>query len=53
VSNYFKKLSESANPNVCLRCCLMTSPRGRIKTCQLVWVDSGDKFNIGDVVSTV
>jgi len=25
VSNYFKKLSKSAHPNVCLRCWLMTS----------------------------
>jgi len=31
----FMKLSKSANPNGCR---LMTSPRGRIKTCQLVYV---------------
>jgi len=50
VSNYFKKLSESANPNVCLPCRLMTAPHDRIKACQLVCIDSGVKFNIWDVV---
>ena len=40
VSNYFRKLSESANPNVCLRCRLMTSPRGRIKICHSLFVSA-------------
>jgi len=31
VSNYFKKLSKSANPKVCLRCRVMTSSPGVIK----------------------
>jgi len=35
VSNYFKKLSDGANVNVCLRCWVMTACQGRMKTSSL------------------
>ena len=53
MSSYFKKLSKTANPKVCLRCPVMTSSVGRIKTCQFVCADSAVKFNIWDVVGVV
>jgi len=35
VSNYFTKLSRSSNLKLCLRCCMMTSSQGVIKTSNL------------------
>ena len=43
VSNYFKKLSKSSNPKVCLRCQVMTSAQGGIKTCSLFVLENGVK----------
>ena len=53
VSNYFKKLSESSNPKLCLHCRVMTSAQGGIKTCSLFLLENGVRFNIWDVVSGV
>jgi len=53
VSIYFKKLSKSSNPKLCLRCVVMTSAQGGIKTYSLFVLENGVKFNIWDVVSTV
>jgi len=46
VSNYFKKLSKSANPNVCLCWLVMTSTLVRIQTSSLFILEEGNKFNI-------
>jgi len=53
VSNYFKKLSKSANRNVCLRWLVMTSSPVRIQTSSLFILEDSVKFNIWDVVSAV
>jgi len=37
VSSYFKKLSKSTNPNICLRWLVMTSSLVRIQSIQLVY----------------
>jgi len=56
VSNYFKKLSKSANQKVFLLLDQVTSDdiiSGQNQNIQLVCVKSGVKFNIWDVVSAV
>jgi len=52
-SNYFKKLSKSSNPKLCLHCRVMTSAQGGIETSSLFVLENGVKFNICDVVSAV
>jgi len=49
----FKKLSKTANPNVCLRCRVVTSSKWQNPNIQLVCAESAGKFNICDVVSIV
>jgi len=53
VNNYFKKLSKSSNPKLCLHCRVMTSGQGGIRTSNLFVLENGVKFNIWDIVSAV